>query len=25
VLDSGRVVDEGPWRELSLRWAHLAG
>lgn len=25
VLDSGRVVDEGPWHELSLRWAHLAG
>ncbi|WP_231263247.1 ATP-binding cassette domain-containing protein [Nocardioides alpinus] len=25
VLDSGRVVDEGPWHELSARWAHLAG
>ncbi len=25
VLDSGRVVDDGPWRELSARWAHLAG
>ena len=25
VLDSGRVVDDGPWRELSSRWAHLAG
>ncbi|MBL0748314.1 ABC transporter ATP-binding protein [Nocardioides sp. G10] len=25
VLDSGRVVDQGPWRELSPRWAHLAG
>ncbi|RYB89106.1 ABC transporter ATP-binding protein [Nocardioides glacieisoli] len=25
VLDSGRVVDQGPWRELSARWAHLAG
>ncbi len=25
VLDSGRVVDQGPWRELSVRWGHLAG
>ena len=25
VLDSGRVVDQGPWRDLSARWAHLAG
>ena len=25
VLDSGRVVDDGPWSELSARWAHLAG
>ncbi|SEC96525.1 ABC-type multidrug transport system, ATPase and permease component [Nocardioides exalbidus] len=25
VLDSGRVVDDGPWTELSARWAHLAG
>lgn len=25
VLDAGRVVDVGPWRELSPRWAHLAG
>ncbi|WP_210651498.1 ABC transporter ATP-binding protein [Nocardioides sp. SYSU D00065] len=25
VLDSGRVVDEGPWRDLATRWAHLAG
>jgi ABC-type transport system involved in cytochrome bd biosynthesis fused ATPase/permease subunit len=25
VLDAGRVVDQGPWRELSLRWSHLAG
>jgi ABC-type multidrug transport system fused ATPase/permease subunit len=25
VLDSGRVVDHGPWHELSARWAHLAG
>jgi ABC-type transport system involved in cytochrome bd biosynthesis fused ATPase/permease subunit len=25
VLDSGRVVDDGPWRDLSARWAHLAG
>ncbi|WP_242494918.1 ATP-binding cassette domain-containing protein [Nocardioides zhouii] len=25
VLDSGRVVDAGPWHELSARWAHLAG
>jgi ABC-type Na+ transport system ATPase subunit NatA len=25
VLDSGRVVDDGPWLELSARWAHLAG
>jgi ABC-type branched-subunit amino acid transport system ATPase component len=25
VLDAGRVVDEGPWHELSSRWAHLAG
>lgn len=25
VLDSGRVVDQGPWTELSQRWRHLAG
>lgn len=25
VLVSGRVVDDGPWDELSPRWAHLAG
>ncbi|MCX6467081.1 MAG: ATP-binding cassette domain-containing protein, partial [Pseudonocardiales bacterium] len=25
VLDGGRVVDSGPWAELSARWAHLAG
>lgn len=25
VLDAGRVVADGPWRELSPRWAHLAG
>ena len=25
VLDSGRVVDDGPWSDLSARWAHLAG
>ncbi len=25
VLDSGRVVDDGPWRDLSARWGHLAG
>lgn len=25
VLDSGKVVDQGPWAELSLRWGHLAG
>ena len=25
VLDAGRVVDTGPWSELSRRWAHLAG
>jgi ABC-type multidrug transport system fused ATPase/permease subunit len=25
VLDAGRVVDHGPWDELSPRWAHLAG
>ena len=25
VLDAGRVVDDGPWHELSARWAHLAG
>jgi ATP-binding cassette subfamily B protein len=25
VLDSGRVVDDGPWHDLSPRWAHLAG
>ena len=25
VLDAGRVVDHGPWRELSARWGHLAG
>ena len=22
---TGRVVDDGPWHELSSRWAHLAG
>ncbi len=25
VLVGGRVADEGPWRELSARWSHLAG
>ena len=25
VLDAGRVVDHGPWRELADRWGHLAG
>jgi ABC-type branched-subunit amino acid transport system ATPase component len=25
VLVGGRVVDEGPWPELSSRWSHLAG
>jgi ABC-type transport system involved in cytochrome bd biosynthesis fused ATPase/permease subunit len=25
VLDGGRVVETGPWRELSQRWGHLAG
>jgi ABC-type transport system involved in cytochrome bd biosynthesis fused ATPase/permease subunit len=25
ILDAGRVVDQGPWHELSLRWGHLAG
>ena len=25
VLDAGRVVDHGPWHELSARWGHLAG
>jgi ABC-type multidrug transport system fused ATPase/permease subunit len=25
VLDSGRVVDQGPWHELAPKWAHLAG
>jgi len=25
LLDAGRVVEVGPWRELSQRWAHLAG
>ncbi len=25
VLDAGRVVDTGPWRELGHRWSHLAG
>lgn len=25
VLDAGRVVDDGPWRELVARWSHLAG
>ncbi|WP_243395520.1 ATP-binding cassette domain-containing protein [Nocardioides currus] len=25
VLDAGRVVDSGPWVELSDRWGHLAG
>ena len=25
VLDSGRVVDQGPWHALSARWGHLAG
>ena len=25
VLDGGRVVETGPWREMSQRWGHLAG
>ncbi|MEO7130194.1 MAG: ABC transporter ATP-binding protein [Dermatophilaceae bacterium] len=25
VLDGGRVIEAAPWRELSPRWAHLAG
>jgi ABC-type multidrug transport system fused ATPase/permease subunit len=25
VLDRGRVLEAAPWRELSQRWAHLAG
>jgi ABC-type multidrug transport system fused ATPase/permease subunit len=25
VLDGGRVVAVGPWRELAERWSHLAG
>jgi ABC-type multidrug transport system fused ATPase/permease subunit len=25
VLDAGKVVDHGPWRDLAPRWAHLAG
>jgi ABC-type multidrug transport system fused ATPase/permease subunit len=25
VLVGGRVVNEGPWPELSSRWSHLAG
>jgi ABC-type transport system involved in cytochrome bd biosynthesis fused ATPase/permease subunit len=25
VLVAGRVVDHGPWHELSARWGHLAG
>ncbi len=25
VLESGRVVDQGPWSRLAHRWAHLAG
>jgi ABC-type multidrug transport system fused ATPase/permease subunit len=25
VLDAGRVLETAPWRELSQRWAHLAG
>ncbi len=25
VLSDGTVADEGPWRELSARWGHLAG
>jgi ATP-binding cassette, subfamily B, bacterial len=25
VLDGGRVVEAAPWRDLSQRWAHLAG
>ncbi|WP_030198580.1 ATP-binding cassette domain-containing protein [Terrabacter tumescens] len=25
VLERGRVVETAPWRELSQRWAHLAG
>jgi ATP-binding cassette, subfamily B, bacterial len=25
VLERGRIVDEGPWTELSPRWSHFAG
>jgi ATP-binding cassette, subfamily B, bacterial len=25
VLAEGRVVEQGPWRELASRWSHLAG
>ncbi len=25
VLESGQVMDQGPWSQLSARWAHLAG
>jgi ABC-type multidrug transport system fused ATPase/permease subunit len=25
VLEAGRVVASGPWRELAPHWAHLAG
>jgi ABC-type multidrug transport system fused ATPase/permease subunit len=25
VLVEGRVADEGPWKRLATRWAHLAG
>jgi ABC-type transport system involved in cytochrome bd biosynthesis fused ATPase/permease subunit len=25
VLVDGEVADQGPWRELSARWSHLAG
>lgn len=25
VLDAGRIVEHGPWHELSARWGHLAG
>ena len=25
VLVDGEVADQGPWRELSSRWSHLAG
>ncbi len=25
VLDSGRIVDSGPWAGIAHRWAHLAG